>query len=518
MKSYPIFILVTILFFGLVLLWLAHSRNREFSQHQQFIAAQSTTGVADEIGRVIREKQHLVQLFSREQQRLLARLLQQTDEVDIRRQVEAKLAAYFPDYFAFTLATATGQPMLDDFDGKIGEICQQDIIAFAQTDRNLPRIHPNTDAYHFDVMTRMADRSHVLFVSFRARVLGDILKNVQPSQHQLMLVLPGNPPLIEVTAAGPRINLPREDYRMQPGELARVLQQHPIANTRWTVLDLAAASLFRNFRQQLVFQSLLVFLPFMIFALIMLYLYHRAEQQRQQAEASRDEFLSTVSHELRTPLTAIHGALRLVTGGVTGSVNDKVRELIDIAEKNSQRLILLVNDLLDMRKLESGKMPFEMQRVDLVEVIAHSLEETREFAHQYQLDYVFETPRTRLLVWGDPNRLQQVMVNLLSNAAKYGQAGENVHIDIACPDRTIRVSVSNPGTVIPPEFQSRVFDKFTQADGADSRSSRGSGLGLSIVKAIIEAHRGRIDFYSRPGTGTTFYFDLPRYRDDAAAT
>jgi signal transduction histidine kinase len=513
MKSYPVFILVTILFFGLVLVWIAYSRNKEFSQHQQFIAGQATAGVADEIGRVIREKQRLVRLFSREQQGLLARLSRQTNDLQLQKQVEAKLREYFPGFFAFTLATAEGEPMLDDFDGKIGEICKQDIIAFSKSNNYLPRIHPNIDAYHFDVMTRMVDKSHVLFVSFRAGVLGEILKNVQPSNHELILVLPGAPPLIEVTATGPRITLQRNDYRMQPDELARVLRRRHVPNTSWEVLDLAALDLFGNFRRQLVFQSLLLFLPFVVFALIMLYLYRRSEQQRREAEASRDEFLSTVSHELRTPLTAIHGALGLVSSGVTGLVPDKVKELIDIAEKNSQRLILLVNDLLDMRKLESGKMPFDMQTVNLVEVIAHSIEETREFARQYEVDYEFEPEQTRILVHGDPNRLQQVMVNLLSNAAKYGQAQHRVHIDIACPDRTVRVSVSNPGSSIPPEFQPRVFDKFTQADGADSRSSRGSGLGLSIVKAIIEAHQGRIDFHSHPATGTTFYFDLPHYRD-----
>lgn len=509
MKSYPVFILGTVLFFGLMLLWLALARSDEFSRHQHVIASQTTAGVADEISRVIRERQRLVRLFGREQENLLARLIARPADLPLQQQVEQKLRDYFPDYFAFTLASTSGIPLLDDFDNKVGEVCQHDILAFARSDSYRPRIHPNPGAYHFDVMTRSRDGRHILFVSFRAELLGEILNYVQPPGHELMLVLPGQPPLIEVTARGPRSNLARDDYRLQEQELTRVLQRRHVRFTSWDILDLAGATLFADSRHQLVLQSLLAFVPFLLFALFMLYLYRRSERQRRRAESSRDEFLSTVSHELRTPLTAIHGALGLVANDVAGAIPDKARELVTIAEKNSQRLILLVNDLLDMRKLESGKMPFDMQALDLVAVIEHSIEETRDFARPYEIDYKFETPFRPCRVVADPQRLQQVMVNLLSNAAKYGQPGTPVRITIDPRDGMIRVSVHNLGPAIPLQFQSRLFDKFTQADAADSRSSTGSGLGLSIVKAIIEGHAGRIGFHSDPVRGTTFYFDLP---------
>jgi signal transduction histidine kinase len=514
MKSYPVFILITVAFFGLVLFWIAMARYDEFTRHHETVARQATSGVADEIARFIVNKQRLVKLFSQEQRPLLIQLIKQPDSDLYQQQISDKLREYFPGYFSYTIADFQGRPYIDDFDGQINMLCQMDIVDFALNDIQSPRLHPHPFMYHFDIMAKMADAAtnHILFVSFSADLLGDLINNVQPANHELILLLPGATPLIEITANGPRNNLVREDFHLTSDETKRVLSVHHVSGTQWEIAALYRANLFGNFQRRLVLQSLMIFVPFMVFASIMLYLFKRTERLRQQAEVARDEFLATVSHELRTPLTAIHGSLGLIAGGISGQLSAKTTELIDIARKNSQRLILLVNDLLDMRKLESGKMDFDMQPINLIDVILHAIEENREYARQFNVVYAFNPEQREILLHADKNRLFQVMTNLLTNAAKYGNRNDTVQINVTPSEQNVRVSVEDKGPGIPPEFKDRVFEKFSQSDSSDSRSAGGYGLGLSIVMAIIEAHGGNVGFQSQKDLGTKFYFDLPSYQ------
>ena len=490
------------------------ARFDEFIRHNEIVARQATTGVADEIARFIVNKQRLVKLFSQEQRPLLDRLIRQPDSIKYQQQVNDKLREYFPGYFSYTIADYQGRPYIDDFDGQVNMLCQMDIVDYAINDIQSPRLHPHPFVYHFDIMAKMTDEktSHILFVSFSADLLGDLINNVQPANHELMLLLPGATPLIEITAAGPRNNLQRDDFHLTPEETNRLLSLHQVPGTQWEIGALYRANLFSNFQRQLIQQSLMIFVPFLLFASLMLYLFRRTERLRHQAEVARDEFLATVSHELRTPLTAIHGSLGLMASGIGGQLSGKATELVDIARKNSQRLILLVNDLLDMRKLESGKMDFDMQSVNLIDIIQHAIEENREYARQFNVVYAFNPEQREIHLQADHNRLFQVMTNLLTNAAKYGNRNDTVQISVVPSDQNVRVSIEDKGPGIPPAFKDRVFEKFSQSDSSDSRSAGGYGLGLSIVKAIIEAHGGQIGFDSQKDIGTKFYFDLPRYQ------
>ena len=514
MRTYPVFILITVIFFGLVLLWIAMARYEEFIRHNEAVARQATIGVGDEIARFIINKQRLVKLFSQEQRPLLEKLIRQPDSDVYQQQISDKLREYFPSYFSYTIADFQGQPYIDDFDGQVNMLCQMDIVDFALNDIHSPRLHPHPFMYHFDIMAKMAGATtnHILFVSFSADLLGDLINNVQPANHELMLLLPETRPLIEITATGPRNNLQREDFHLTPDETKRLVSVHHVPGTQWDIAALSRTNLFSSFQRQLVLQSLMIFVPFLFFASIMLYLFRRTEQLRHQAEVARDEFLATVSHELRTPLTAIHGSLGLIASGISGQLSAKTTELITIARKNSQRLILLVNDLLDMRKLESGKMDFDMQLVNLIEIIQHAIEENRQYARQFNVVYAFNPQQHEILLHADENRLFQVMTNLLTNAAKYGNRNDTVQINITPSEHNVHVSVEDKGPGISSEFKDRVFEKFSQSDSSDSRSAGGYGLGLSIVKAIIEAHGGHIGFDSQQDIGTKFYFDLPRYQ------
>lgn len=234
--------------------------------------------------------------------------------------------------------------------------------------------------------------------------------------------------------------------------------------------------------------------------------------QRKQVDRLKNEFISTVSHELRTPLTSIRGSLGLIAGGVAGEIPDRARSMIDIAYKNSERLVRLINDILDIEKIESGKMVFQFKPLELAPLIEASVEANRAYGAQYNVGFIIRALPRDILVNADADRLTQVLTNLLSNAVKFSPSGGRVEIEVTRHAALVRVAVHDDGPGIPEEFKPRIFQKFAQADASDTRQKGGTGLGLSIVKAIVEKHGGNIGFRSAEGGGTTFYFELPVYQ------
>jgi len=235
--------------------------------------------------------------------------------------------------------------------------------------------------------------------------------------------------------------------------------------------------------------------------------------ERVRVERMKSEFISTVSHELRTPLTSIRGSLALVVGGVVGELPVAAKPMLDIAHKNCERLILLVNDILDMEKIEAGKMEFDLQEVKLMPLLKQALDGNRAYAEQFKVSYELESELPEVIVRLDANRLMQVFANLLSNAAKFSPAGGNVSIAVERKGTHIRVAVKDQGSGIPDDFKDKIFQKFAQADSSDTRKKGGTGLGLSITKAIVEQMGGKIDFESQPNVLTTFYFEFPEWHE-----
>ena len=230
---------------------------------------------------------------------------------------------------------------------------------------------------------------------------------------------------------------------------------------------------------------------------------------RKSAETMKNEFISTVSHELRSPLTSIQGSLGLLIGGASGEMPEKARSLIELAHRNCGRLVRLINDLLDIEKIEAGKLDFDLQRHDLVALVGQSVQMNQPFADKFEVGIVLEKAPEKAVAMVDADRFAQVMANLLSNAAKHSRKNTQIEISIARSAGWIEVAVADRGPGIPKEFHDRVFEKFTQADSSDIRRSEGTGLGLSIVKTIVEKQGGRIGFESAPGVGTTFKFSFP---------
>jgi PAS domain S-box-containing protein len=231
--------------------------------------------------------------------------------------------------------------------------------------------------------------------------------------------------------------------------------------------------------------------------------------ERKKVERMKDEFIAIVSHELRTPLTSIRGALGLLAGQFLHAIPQAAHELILMAQRNSERLTQLINDLLDMQKLTEGRLEIALETVDLVTLVQRASEENHAYAATRHVALKIEKAVASSPVIGNELRLMQVMANLISNAVKYSRPGSVVTLAIRTQGAGWRVEVRDTGEGIPDAFRGQLFSRFAQADSSTSRAKGGTGLGLYITKRIIDLLGGHIGFTSQMGEGTTFYFDLP---------
>jgi PAS domain S-box-containing protein len=237
--------------------------------------------------------------------------------------------------------------------------------------------------------------------------------------------------------------------------------------------------------------------------------------QRREIDRLRTDFVSTVSHELRTPLTSISGSLGLLQSGAFGALPEKAAEMVQIAHKNSARLVRIINDILDIGKLESGQLALQIISVSLGPLLQQAIEANSNYAEKYGVHFVIDNEQVDDNVLVDADRLMQVITNLLSNAAKFSPLGADVHIRVRSGSTTIRVEVEDTGPGIPETFRDRIFEKFAQADASAARRFEGTGLGLSIARKLIEAMGGSIGFSTVVGAGTIFYFEVQRTADPA---
>ena len=232
--------------------------------------------------------------------------------------------------------------------------------------------------------------------------------------------------------------------------------------------------------------------------------------ERKRIERMKDEFVSTVSHELRTPLTSISGALGLLAGGVLGELSAPAQEMVEVALSNSKMLASLINDLLDMDKLVAGKMRFDLQPYALAPLIREAIQANGQYGLERAVQIDCVLPQQPLWASVDPQRLQQALNNFLSNAVKFSPRQGHVEVRLALLGERLRISVRDHGQGIPEAFRGHIFQKFSQADGTDSREQGGTGLGLAITRELVERMGGAVGFDSIAGSGATFWLELPQ--------
>jgi PAS domain S-box-containing protein len=230
---------------------------------------------------------------------------------------------------------------------------------------------------------------------------------------------------------------------------------------------------------------------------------------RLRHEQQKDEFVTMVHHEVRAPLTAVRGAIGLLEGGVAGELGERGRELVEIALRNSERMERLVNDILASRKLDSGRMEFHLEDVELLSLVQQAIESTAAYASKHDVRIELDEAVPKATVRVDPDRMIQVLTNVLSNAVRFSAGGEVVSVTMARGEKNLRVAVSDKGPGIAEDFQDHVFEAFARGEHDAWRHRSGTGLGMSISKGIIEELGGVITFDTEIGAGTTFFIDVP---------
>lgn len=229
--------------------------------------------------------------------------------------------------------------------------------------------------------------------------------------------------------------------------------------------------------------------------------------QRKRVEKAKDEFLSVVSHELRTPLTSIRGALGLLASGAMGELAPKGQRMLEIACSNTDRLVRLINDILDIERMESGRATLQREICDAADLVTRTVEAIRPAAEEDQV--TLSATAAPVPVFADPDRILQALINLVHNAVKFSPAGSTVRVSAERRDGEVLFSVTDQGRGIPGDKLELVFGRFQQVDASDSRQKGGTGLGLAICRSIVSQHGGRIWAESAPGEGSTFSFTLP---------
>jgi PAS domain S-box-containing protein len=240
---------------------------------------------------------------------------------------------------------------------------------------------------------------------------------------------------------------------------------------------------------------------------------------RRLEESSRlkSGFLTNVSHELRTPLNAIIGFSQMLCRDAVGPLQPKQRRYVDNVLSSSRHLLSLINDLLDISKIEAGKMDLKLHSLSVSELLQDAAGVIRGMADQKQIQVEVERPRADLAVWGDAGRLKQVILNLLSNAIKFTPAGGRVRVGASKLGTMVQLQVIDTGIGVAAGDQDRIFGEFQQVDGSETREFPGTGLGLALTRKLVEMHGGSIQIQSDLGKGSTFTVTLPLAAEHRAA-
>ncbi len=236
--------------------------------------------------------------------------------------------------------------------------------------------------------------------------------------------------------------------------------------------------------------------------------------ERREVEKLKRAFVATVTHELRTPLTSIKGALSILRTGALGPMSESMKNTVTIAERNSSRLMALINDILDIEKLQAGTVQMNKVNIRLEKVVERALESVNSFAEQH--DVRVESAATTANVYIDQDKVVQVIVNLVSNAVKFSPAASTVTISFEEKEDLVEVRVTDHGIGIPQQSQNMLFQRFQQIQSEDPRHKGGTGLGLAICKQIIEQNGGTIGVRSKEAEGSTFWFTIPKAASTSA--
>ena len=523
-RNYGSYALVTLLMVGAMLAWQAWISTHNFREYHQQLALTSVTGAADELELLISELQRSMRLFADEQRALFEEIASDTENDAAWAQLEKAVSRHFPEYFGLTLTSTAGEVFRPDFDNAVNALCEQDIHAFIDEGySHAGYIHPNPLGYHFDVMAPWGDESSpqgVFFLSFPPGILARTLQRIQPPGHELLLLRADKVGLIEVTARGTRTELQR-DFTLSNDELERILYSRAVANSRWDLVDLPDAQLFRSELARSTGYAILVFSAFAIVGLLMLQQLRRKEKRRLQAEEQAlqhqadlahvdrlnimGEMASGLAHELNQPLSAIstycQAGLRIID-----TFEDKPEKLIHALEHASIQSQRAGEIIRRMRRF-TGKGAVRRKPIDINQVIKSVLGFIETELSRKQIKLVLELADDLPAAIADEIQIEQVILNLLHNAIDaMFSASDNTRVlrisSMHSGADTLQVTVNDSGPGLDAATLDRIFDTFF------TTRKNGMGLGLAISRSIVEAHGGKLWADASAGSGATFHFTV----------
>ncbi len=495
----------------LILVWIGYTRINEFRAHQKDIGLAAIELVVEDVQHIIQNNQRLVKIFAEYYQDKINELTNTPENHRLHAFFEERLRSFFPHMFTYTVTNNKGTPYMDDFDLTIGPVCLADIRELAVNKAYKTRVHPNPYVYHYDIMApwKTATNNGIFFVSFKPDSIARRLTAASPPGHELILIIKEREYLIEINETGARNTLSREDYRMTKAERGKILNLRKINTTAWHVADLHHDTLFQEFNNTIYATYGSMILIFIIVSSIITYLLFHFEKKRITAQQTQKEMLSLFSHELRSPIIAISSAMNLLKDGIQDIPQDRLKRIIDLSSENTDTMGRIVDDILDVYRLELGKMQFQFAHTDIVALCQKAIDMNQSYAESFNVGLVFEPQEKELMAYADATRLIQAITNLITNAIKYSPEHDVVTISVSKEKHFSVISVIDNGAGIPESFKSQIFTKFAQSKNPSRKTIASSGLGLAIVKHIVESHKGNVSFISNEGIGSTFHIHLP---------
>lgn len=563
------FVAVITLMAGLLVAWNAQHRITSFEQGQATIAEAAAKSAANEIELLIGEKRRLLRLFAGQYADEIAALTRAPDDEQLREDLEARVAAYFPQHFSVTIADQGGMPLLTDFEQRVGDVCLADIQTFARNDYlNDLFVHPNPEGYHFDIMApwstsgdvtghpsdSQASAHGVFFVSFKLDEVARLLRHSEIARHTLLLVKRSDPALIEIAARGGRNQLQR-DPRLTEQELASIRYRRPIPGTLWDVAVLPNLSALAAYKRDTQVEAGGIMALFLLVSTAMLYLIGQAEHQRSRAEQAQlqtnRQLQDTIKHLRETQEQLIASEKLAALGSLVKGVAHEINTPLGVGVTAASHLQDEVNALAAQLRhkqitrsqlagfIDTAQMTNQMvvanldRAVGLVQsfrqVASDQSDDIRRDFNLYQcLDGVVASLAPRVEQNGDrieldcphdldldsyPSALIQVLTQLSINALDHGfgsgassRSGGTLSIDCRRRGDRVRITCSDDGAGMAPEVLSRLFDPFVTTQ----RGQGYVGLGLHIAYNLVTGTLGgRINCDSQPGKGTRFFIDLP---------
>jgi len=500
---------------GVLLFAIGVLRYNDIYKNHATIAKKSTRNLAHDTELFVREHQRLVKLFGDLHVDLISTLANEPNNIELEEELLAAAKKFFPNLFSLTVSDENGNRYIEDFNGLMGELCLNDLKEFVKSKNNFPRIHPNIEGYHFDILAEIVDKekTFILFISFQSHILSKAILSAQVPGHQLLITYPTENGLIEATSSGPRSTLDRDSYLLSDNESARSMSKTKINGTSWYAEDLHEENLFYDIKKEIILQFSFIYIMLIGICVLLIIIIRKEALLKSVAEAHKNSFVSSVSHELRTPITSISGTISLVANGVTGEISPQAKEMLDTAQKNCSRLTFLINDLLDVQKIEAGMMQYDIQEHDIAVTLTKAVNACELFTSQYGVSYNlnisesdFKTSNVFVMI--DENRFIQVLHNLLSNAAKYGCKDDAIDVKLWLGEESIFIDIIDHGEGIPDDIKKNLFETFSRSSIHTDKNIQGTGLGLNISKKIIQKHSGTINVHSALGR-TCFTVSLP---------